>query len=115
MPVICDVGYEAWRAKEAKLADAPGWGDVKNRGPMWVFEGKAYIDGELASEAETLDEIPQEPVEEEVPPTETPPEPEPPSAPPPPVSGRRKRIDLSSVKVMKASTGDFLEEKEDEE
>ena len=24
----------------------------KNRGPMWVFEGKAYIDGELASEAE---------------------------------------------------------------
>lgn len=35
MPVICDVGYEAWRAKEAKLADAPGWGDVKDRGPMW--------------------------------------------------------------------------------
>jgi acetyl-CoA decarbonylase/synthase complex subunit delta len=35
MPVICDVGYEAWRAKEAKLPDAPGWGDVKNRGPMW--------------------------------------------------------------------------------
>lgn len=35
MPVICDVGYEAWRAKEAKLEDAPGWGDVNNRGPMW--------------------------------------------------------------------------------
>ncbi|HUW20086.1 MAG TPA: acetyl-CoA decarbonylase/synthase complex subunit delta [Sedimentisphaerales bacterium] len=35
MPVICDVGYEAWRAKEAKLADVPGWGDVKDRGPMW--------------------------------------------------------------------------------
>ena len=35
MPIICDVGYEAWRAKEAKLADAPGWGDVKDRGPMW--------------------------------------------------------------------------------
>jgi len=35
MPVICDVGYESWRAKEAKLADAPGWGDVKDRGPMW--------------------------------------------------------------------------------
>jgi acetyl-CoA decarbonylase/synthase complex subunit delta len=35
MPVICDVGYEAWRAKEAKLEDAPGWGDVTNRGPMW--------------------------------------------------------------------------------
>ncbi len=35
MPAICDVGYETWRAKEAKLADAPGWGDVKDRGPMW--------------------------------------------------------------------------------
>jgi acetyl-CoA decarbonylase/synthase complex subunit delta len=35
MPVICDVGYESWRAKEAKLTDAPGWGDVKDRGPMW--------------------------------------------------------------------------------
>jgi len=35
MPMICDVGYETWRAKEAKLADAPGWGDVKDRGPMW--------------------------------------------------------------------------------
>jgi len=35
MPVICDVGYEAWRVKEAKLADATGWGAVENRGPMW--------------------------------------------------------------------------------
>jgi acetyl-CoA decarbonylase/synthase, CODH/ACS complex subunit delta len=36
MPVICDVGYEAWRAKEAKLVDAPvGWGNVQDRGPMW--------------------------------------------------------------------------------
>jgi acetyl-CoA decarbonylase/synthase complex subunit delta len=35
MPVICDVGYETWRVKEAKLADAPGWGDVKDRGPAW--------------------------------------------------------------------------------
>ena len=35
MPVICDVGYEAWRVKEAKLADVPGWGDVKDRGPTW--------------------------------------------------------------------------------
>ncbi|MHC4395127.1 MAG: acetyl-CoA decarbonylase/synthase complex subunit delta [Planctomycetota bacterium] len=35
MPVICDVGYESWRVKEAKLADAPGWGDVEGRGPMW--------------------------------------------------------------------------------
>ena len=35
MPVICDVGYESWRAKEAKLEDASGWGPVENRGPMW--------------------------------------------------------------------------------
>jgi acetyl-CoA decarbonylase/synthase complex subunit delta len=35
MPVICDVGYESWRAKEAKLEDAPGWGKVADRGPMW--------------------------------------------------------------------------------
>ncbi len=35
MPIICDVGYESWRAKEAKLADAPGWGDAADRGPMW--------------------------------------------------------------------------------
>ena len=35
MPVICDVGYESWRTKEAKLADAPGWGAVGDRGPMW--------------------------------------------------------------------------------
>jgi acetyl-CoA decarbonylase/synthase complex subunit delta len=35
MPVICDVGYESWRAKEAKLADMPAWGDVQDRGPMW--------------------------------------------------------------------------------
>lgn len=35
MPVICDVGYESWRVKEAKLADAPGWGAVEDRGPMW--------------------------------------------------------------------------------
>jgi acetyl-CoA decarbonylase/synthase complex subunit delta len=35
MPAICDVGYEAWRAKEAKLEDAPGWGGAADRGPMW--------------------------------------------------------------------------------
>jgi acetyl-CoA decarbonylase/synthase complex subunit delta len=35
MPVVCDVGYESWRAKEAKLADAPGWGAAEVRGPMW--------------------------------------------------------------------------------
>lgn len=35
MPAICDVGYESWRAKEAKLTDAAGWGDAADRGPMW--------------------------------------------------------------------------------
>jgi acetyl-CoA decarbonylase/synthase complex subunit delta len=35
MPVICDIGYESWRAKEAKLEEAPGWGKVIDRGPMW--------------------------------------------------------------------------------
>ncbi|TKJ37491.1 MAG: acetyl-CoA decarbonylase/synthase complex subunit delta [Planctomycetes bacterium B3_Pla] len=35
MPAICDVGYEAWRAKEAKIEDAPGWGETADRGPMW--------------------------------------------------------------------------------
>jgi len=35
MPAICDVGYEAWRAKEAKLEDAEGWGPAADRGPMW--------------------------------------------------------------------------------
>jgi len=37
MPLICDVGNEAWRAKEAKATDddAPEWGDVTRRGPLW--------------------------------------------------------------------------------
>lgn len=37
MPVICDVGYESWRAKEAKSSDAeaPEWGPQAERGPMW--------------------------------------------------------------------------------
>jgi len=37
MPVICDVGHEAWRAKEAKSddKDAPQWGAREERGPMW--------------------------------------------------------------------------------
>ena len=33
MPVICDVGYEAWRVKEARL-DAPEWGDPANTGGL---------------------------------------------------------------------------------
>jgi acetyl-CoA decarbonylase/synthase complex subunit delta len=35
MPVICDVGYESWRAKEAKATDVPVWGDATKRGPLW--------------------------------------------------------------------------------
>jgi acetyl-CoA decarbonylase/synthase complex subunit delta len=35
MPIICDVGYESWRAKEAKLTDMADWGAVEDRGPMW--------------------------------------------------------------------------------
>jgi acetyl-CoA decarbonylase/synthase complex subunit delta len=35
MPVICDVGYESWRVKEAKLTDVAGWGAAEDRGPMW--------------------------------------------------------------------------------
>lgn len=35
MPSICDVGYESWRCKEAKQAEAPGWGGLGERGPMW--------------------------------------------------------------------------------
>ncbi len=37
MPVICDVGYEAWRTKEAKTPtdDNPTWGDQEERGILW--------------------------------------------------------------------------------
>lgn len=37
MPVICDVGHEAWRTKEAKSNDSevPQWGPREERGPMW--------------------------------------------------------------------------------
>lgn len=37
MPVICDVGHEAWRSKEAKSddKDVPQWGSGEERGPMW--------------------------------------------------------------------------------
>lgn len=37
MPTICDVGSEAWRAREAKTpdADAGNWGPQDERGPMW--------------------------------------------------------------------------------
>ena len=39
MPVVVDVGYEAWRAKEAKAPDsepaAAEWGPQTERGPAW--------------------------------------------------------------------------------
>ena len=37
MPVICDAGYEAWRAKEARTpeAEAPEWGSETERGVTW--------------------------------------------------------------------------------
>ena len=37
MPVICDVGYEAWRTKEARTptGEAPGWGEQVERGVLW--------------------------------------------------------------------------------
>lgn len=37
MPVICDAGYESWRAKEAKTGDdeAAAWGPQADRGPAW--------------------------------------------------------------------------------
>ncbi|HQU30795.1 MAG: acetyl-CoA decarbonylase/synthase complex subunit delta [Planctomycetia bacterium] len=37
MPVICDVGHEAWRTKESKSDDkeVPQWGARDERGPMW--------------------------------------------------------------------------------
>ncbi len=35
MPMICDVGYESWRVKEAKLEGVPEWGEAADRGPMW--------------------------------------------------------------------------------
>ena len=36
-PVILDVGYEAWRAKEARAdgGDATAWGPIAQRGPAW--------------------------------------------------------------------------------
>jgi acetyl-CoA decarbonylase/synthase complex subunit delta len=36
-PVICTVGHETWRVKEAKASadEVPAWGDLKKRGPIW--------------------------------------------------------------------------------
>lgn len=37
MPVICMIGQEAWRAKEAKASaeEQPTWGDARTRGVFW--------------------------------------------------------------------------------
>ncbi len=37
MPIICTVGYEANRCKEAYASEAefPGWGDLDDRGMLW--------------------------------------------------------------------------------
>jgi len=37
MPMLCDIGAEAWGVKEAKApeSEVPGWGDVRVRGPLW--------------------------------------------------------------------------------
>jgi len=35
MPTISDVGYESWRIKETRLADAPAWGPIEDRAPYW--------------------------------------------------------------------------------
>ncbi|MGQ9629272.1 MAG: CO dehydrogenase/acetyl-CoA synthase subunit delta [bacterium] len=37
MPIICMVGAEAWRVKEAKAPESeqPAWGPLSKRGPMW--------------------------------------------------------------------------------
>jgi acetyl-CoA decarbonylase/synthase complex subunit delta len=38
MPMVCLAGPEAWRSKEANMADkdaGPGWGDQNDRGIMW--------------------------------------------------------------------------------
>ena len=37
MPVICDVGTESWRCKEAKAPESefPAWGSEKERGVLW--------------------------------------------------------------------------------
>ena len=37
MPIICDIGKEVWKTKEASIdvKEAPEWGDNGQRGPMW--------------------------------------------------------------------------------
>jgi len=37
MPMICNLGKEAWRSKEARATEAeePAWGDAEKRGVLW--------------------------------------------------------------------------------
>jgi acetyl-CoA decarbonylase/synthase complex subunit delta len=43
VPMICFIGIESWRAKEAK-ADVPEWGDLTQRGIMWeAITAAAFI------------------------------------------------------------------------
>ncbi len=41
MPIICDMGREAWKTKEAKVGpdEQPDWGDPVKRGIMWEAIG----------------------------------------------------------------------------
>lgn len=52
MPVICQIGYEAWRAKEANASeeDFPNWGNQEERAILWeamtaagLLQGGAHI------------------------------------------------------------------------
>lgn len=47
-PVILDIGYEAWRAKEARATDgdAEAWGPIEDRGPAWeALTGTTLLQG----------------------------------------------------------------------
>jgi len=37
MPLICNLGREAWRSKEARVTEEeePAWGDATKRGVLW--------------------------------------------------------------------------------
>ncbi len=45
MPLICDMGCEAWKAKEAKAGtdEHPEWGDPAKRGIMWEAIGSLSL------------------------------------------------------------------------
>lgn len=45
MPVICKVGYEVWRTKEANVSKSefPGWGEQEDRALMWEAVNAAAL------------------------------------------------------------------------